>query len=63
MAGSQKWGYIRIMTGTILGGVLGFYVMHRVELSYKEMMNERLRKYECELKNREKKLDEFEDSS
>lgn len=35
MAGSQKWGYIRIMTGTILGGVLGFYVMHRVELSYK----------------------------
>jgi hypothetical protein len=32
---SQKWGYVRIITGTILGGVLGFYVMHRVEVSYK----------------------------
>jgi hypothetical protein len=35
MAASQKWGYIRIISGTILGGVLGFYVMHRVETSYK----------------------------
>lgn len=35
MVGSQKWAYIRIITGTILGGVLGFYVMHRVEISYK----------------------------
>jgi hypothetical protein len=35
MAVSQKWGYIRIITGTILGGVLGFYVMHRLETSYK----------------------------
>lgn len=32
-----------IMAGTILGGVLGFYVMHRVEISYKEEMNRRLR--------------------
>jgi len=32
---SQKWGYIRIMTGTILGGILGFYVMHRLESNYK----------------------------
>jgi hypothetical protein len=32
---SQKWGYVRIITGTILGGVLGFYVMHRLETSYK----------------------------
>ncbi|KAF9673000.1 hypothetical protein SADUNF_Sadunf11G0102800 [Salix dunnii] len=32
---SQKWGYVRIITGTLLGGVLGFYVMHRVEVSYK----------------------------
>ena len=32
---SQKWGYVRIITGTVLGGVLGFYVMHRVEVSYK----------------------------
>lgn len=32
---SLKWGYIRIITGTILGGMLGFYVMHRVEVAYK----------------------------
>lgn len=32
---SQRWAYVRIVTGTILGGVLGFYVMHRVEISYK----------------------------
>ncbi|KAI4341490.1 hypothetical protein MLD38_026209 [Melastoma candidum] len=31
---SQRWGYVRIITGTILGGILGFYVMHRVEVSY-----------------------------
>ncbi|KAG5010242.1 hypothetical protein AAZX31_07G156300 [Glycine max] len=33
---SQKWGYIRIMAGTIFGGILGFYVMHRLETNYKE---------------------------
>ncbi|KAL2321230.1 hypothetical protein Fmac_030199 [Flemingia macrophylla] len=33
--GSHKWGYIRIITGTILGGILGFYVMHRLETNYK----------------------------
>jgi hypothetical protein len=33
-APSQRWGYIRIMSGTIIGGILGFYVMHRVEISY-----------------------------
>ena len=32
---SQKWGYVRIIAGTILGGVLGFYVMDRVEKNYK----------------------------
>ncbi|PON86492.1 ATP-dependent helicase/nuclease subunit [Trema orientale] len=52
---SQKWAYVRIIAGTILGGVLGFYVMDRVEKSYKEKMNERLKKYESELKKREKK--------
>lgn len=35
MAVSQKWGYIRIITGTILGGALGFYVMHRLETRHK----------------------------
>jgi hypothetical protein len=33
--GSRRWAYVRVMVGTILGGVLGFYVMHRVETSYK----------------------------
>lgn len=32
---SVRWGYFRIITGTIIGGVLGFYVMHRVETAYK----------------------------
>ncbi|KAH1075637.1 hypothetical protein J1N35_027965 [Gossypium stocksii] len=32
---SVQWGYVRIITGTIFGGILGFYVMHRVELNYK----------------------------
>lgn len=35
IAASARWGYVRIITGTILGGVLGFYVMHRVEINYK----------------------------
>ncbi|XP_057976341.1 uncharacterized protein LOC131163689 [Malania oleifera] len=58
---SYRWGYVRIITGTILGGILGFYVMHRVEVSYKEKMKERLRKYESELKKKEK-LNQLEDS-
>jgi hypothetical protein len=33
--GSRRWAYVRIMAGTILGGGLGFYVMHRIETSYK----------------------------
>lgn len=32
---SRKWAYTRIIAGTIVGGVLGFYVMHRVEVGYK----------------------------
>lgn len=35
IGGSRKWAYMRIIAGTIVGGVLGFYVMHRVELGYK----------------------------
>ncbi|KAG1334741.1 hypothetical protein COCNU_03G008600 [Cocos nucifera] len=49
---SHRWAYFRIMTGTILGGIVGFYVMHRVETSYKEKMKERLIKYENEMKKR-----------
>ncbi|CAB4281250.1 unnamed protein product [Prunus armeniaca] len=62
MAGSSNtWAYARIITGTILGGVLGFYVMDRVEKSYKEKVKERLRQYESELKKKEK-LNELEES-
>ncbi|KAK7314512.1 hypothetical protein VNO77_33038 [Canavalia gladiata] len=61
---SQKWGYIRIITGTIVGGILGFYVMHRLETNYKEKMNERLKNYEAELmRKKQEKLNEFEESS
>ncbi|KAI4347157.1 hypothetical protein L6164_007996 [Bauhinia variegata] len=61
---SQKWGYIRIITGTIIGGILGFYVMHRLENNYKEKMNERLKNYEAELRrNKQERLNEFEESS
>ncbi|KAJ0571158.1 hypothetical protein HanHA300_Chr05g0186921 [Helianthus annuus] len=35
MVRSVAWGYVRIMAGTIVGGGLGFYVMHRLEISYK----------------------------
>ncbi|PKI70381.1 uncharacterized protein LOC116187648 [Punica granatum] len=59
---SPRWGYVRIITGTILGGVLGFYVMHRVEISYKEKMKERLREYEAEMKRKQQQLSELDDS-
>ncbi|RAL41273.1 hypothetical protein DM860_010067 [Cuscuta australis] len=49
---SPRWGYFRIITGTIAGGILGFYVMHRAELKYKEIWNERLKKYEEEMKTK-----------
>ncbi|OMO91950.1 hypothetical protein CCACVL1_06948 [Corchorus capsularis] len=32
---SVIWGYVRIITGTIAGGILGFYVLHRVQVNYK----------------------------
>ncbi|KAL3840867.1 hypothetical protein ACJIZ3_025458 [Penstemon smallii] len=49
---SPRWGYFRIITGTLIGGILGFYAMHRAELKYKEMWKERLRKYEEEMNKR-----------
>ncbi|KAK8965534.1 hypothetical protein KSP40_PGU003388 [Platanthera guangdongensis] len=47
---SLRWAYIRIVTGTIVGGVLGFYTMHRIETSYKERRKEELKRYQNELK-------------
>ncbi|KAF5734515.1 ATP-dependent helicase/nuclease subunit A isoform 1 [Tripterygium wilfordii] len=55
------WDNVRIIAGTILGGVFGFYVMHRAEISYKEKMNERLRQYQIELEKKEK-LTQHEES-
>ncbi|XP_028805532.1 uncharacterized protein LOC114760441 [Neltuma alba] len=61
---SHKWAYIRIITGTIVGGILGFYVMHRLEANYKERMNERLRNYEAELqRKKQERLNEFKEES
>ncbi|VAH83154.1 unnamed protein product [Triticum turgidum subsp. durum] len=45
--GSRRWAYVRIMAGTIVGGSLGFYVMLRIETSYKVRMEERLRRWQA----------------
>ncbi|KFK39182.1 hypothetical protein AALP_AA3G210800 [Arabis alpina] len=50
---SMTWGYARIIAGTLAGGTLGFYVMHRIEVSYKMKMEEALRQYEKEKMKRE----------
>ncbi|CAN8269099.1 unnamed protein product [Cochlearia groenlandica] len=50
---SMTWGYARIIAGTLLGGALGFYVMHRIEVSYKMKMEEALRQYEKEKMKRQ----------
>ncbi|XP_062179106.1 uncharacterized protein LOC133883703 [Phragmites australis] len=61
--GSRRWAYVRVMAGTILGGVLGFYVMHRVETSYKAMMEERLRRYEAQMLKRAKDAQNLQDEA
>ncbi|KAL6874034.1 hypothetical protein ACP4OV_014116 [Aristida adscensionis] len=61
--GSRRWAYVRIMAGTVLGGVLGFYVMHRVETSYKERMEERLRRYEAQMLRRAREAQELQDGA
>ncbi|PIN01277.1 hypothetical protein CDL12_26217 [Handroanthus impetiginosus] len=62
---NPRWGYFRIVTGTIVGGIFGFYFMHRAELKYKEMWNERLRKYEEEMNKRKNQgaSSEFQESA
>ncbi|VAI90677.1 unnamed protein product [Triticum turgidum subsp. durum] len=55
------------MAGTILGGGLGFYVMHRIETSYKvrrlpsHQMEERLRRYEAHTLAKEKEAQQLQD--
>lgn len=39
VVGSARWASIRIITGTILGGILGFYVMNRLEVRHKASPN------------------------
>ncbi|KAJ0264389.1 ATP-dependent helicase/nuclease subunit [Hirschfeldia incana] len=62
---SMTWGYARIIAGTLLGGTLGFYVMHRVEVSYKMKMEEALKQYEKDMKKRqeEENLGQFGEES
>ncbi|XP_071696357.1 uncharacterized protein [Rutidosis leptorrhynchoides] len=62
MARSMGWGYVRIMAGTIAGGGVGFYIMHRLEISYKEKWDERLRNYEQELNKKKEKSQELEET-
>ncbi|AEE76108.1 hypothetical protein AtNW77_Chr3g0176791 [Arabidopsis thaliana] len=50
---SMTWGYARIIAGTLLGGALGFYVMHRIEVSYKMRMEEALNQYEKDMQKRQ----------
>ncbi|CAL9221355.1 hypothetical protein ISN45_Aa03g019940 [Arabidopsis thaliana x Arabidopsis arenosa] len=50
---SMTWGYARIIAGTLLGGTLGFYVMHRIEVSYKMRMEEALNQYEKDMQKRQ----------
>ncbi|XP_044971067.1 uncharacterized protein LOC123431315 [Hordeum vulgare subsp. vulgare] len=59
--GSRRWAYVRIMADTILGGGLGFYVMHRIETSYKVRREERLRRYEAHLLTKEKEAQQLQD--
>ncbi|XP_044962059.1 uncharacterized protein LOC123413174 [Hordeum vulgare subsp. vulgare] len=59
--GSRRWAYVRIMADTILGGGLGFYVMHHIETSYKTKMEERLWRYEVHLLAKEKEAQQLQD--
>ncbi|KAG5028763.1 hypothetical protein AAZX31_05G087200 [Glycine max] len=60
---SQKWGDIWIITCTIFGGILEFYVMHRLETNYKNEYKW-LRYYEAELKmKKDERVNELEGSS
>lgn len=54
---------MRVMSGTILGGVLGFYVMHRVEASYKARMEERLQRYEAHMLAKAKEAQQVQDEA
>lgn len=54
--GSAYWASVRVICGTIAGGILGFYVMHRVEISYKVNFLLSPSLFVCFLRNRCKVL-------
>jgi hypothetical protein len=56
------WAHFRILTGTLVGGALGFYIKHNVELRYKQKMREEMLKYDNEqrLKSEKSTVDSSE---
>lgn len=44
----MNWGAIRIMIGTVGGGLLGFYVMHEIENNHKEKIRAEIAKLQLE---------------
>ncbi|ERN05457.1 hypothetical protein AMTR_s00007p00246910 [Amborella trichopoda] len=49
----MKWAYFRIISGTLIGGALGYYLKYKIEVHYKEKMRERLLSYNREMKKGE----------
>ncbi|CAK9207578.1 hypothetical protein BDL97_16G010300 [Sphagnum fallax] len=47
------WGHFRIVLGTLVGGALGFYVMHKAELQYQAKIRSEIAKLEQEERLRE----------
>lgn len=54
--------HFRILAGTLVGGALGFYFEHHLELRYKQKMREEMLKYDNEqrLKREESTVDSSE---
>ncbi|CAK9866069.1 unnamed protein product [Sphagnum jensenii] len=49
----EYWGHFRIVLGTLVGGALGFYVMHKAELQYQAKIRSEIAKLEQEERLRE----------
>jgi hypothetical protein len=47
------WGHFRIVLGTLVGGALGFYVMHKAELQYQAKIRSEIAILEQEERLRE----------
>lgn len=44
----MNWGPIRIIIGTVGGGLFGFYVMHEIENNHKEKIRAEIAKLQQE---------------